>query len=398
MRRQLLLGGAGCLGLGWSGAGLACPNRGPKPWPMWEQFKQRFIQADGRVVDHSVPPGQTTSEGQSYAMFFALVHKDMEMFQTLWKWSQANLAQGDMKARLPAWLWGSKPDGSWGVVDANAASDADAWFAYVLLEAGRLWSDKTLTQTGQALLERMAKEEVADLPGLGKMLLPGPQGFVKTVGGEKLWRINPSYLPLFQLRRFAQEAPAGPWAEMVRNTVSMLTQMGAKGVAPDWLAYGKSEQGDWRFLPDPDTPATGSYDAIRTYLWAGMTDRLDDFRGTVLRRLSGMIAATNALDGVPPEVLEVSTGLPKSAKSPPGFSAALLPYFKSSGQSLLHRLQHKRIQAEYHNNPAGTLPLTYYDYVLGLFGTGWDEGRYSFAATGQLKPNWDSACPSKPER
>jgi len=128
-----------------------------------------------------------------------------------------------------------------------------------------------------------------------------------------------------------------------------------------------------------------------------MVDRLDDFHGTVLRRVAGMVDAANSLDGMPPEFIDIATGQAKPGQGPVGFSAALLPYFKSSRQYLLYRLAAKRVNDEF-GNPAVAANLPYYDYVLALFGTGWDEERYGFAAAGHLKPFWDSACPSKPER
>ncbi|MEA3090940.1 MAG: endoglucanase, partial [Caballeronia sp.] len=39
-------------------------------WTAYRTFTARFVQADGRVIDYSTPTQQTTSEGQSYAMFF----------------------------------------------------------------------------------------------------------------------------------------------------------------------------------------------------------------------------------------------------------------------------------------------------------------------------------------
>ncbi|MEK9939779.1 MAG: glycosyl hydrolase family 8, partial [Methylotenera sp.] len=78
----------------------------------------------------------TTSEGQAYALFFALVANDQPQFERLLQWTQLNLAQGNLATNLPAWHWGQKADGSWGVIDGNSASDADIWIVYTLLEAG----------------------------------------------------------------------------------------------------------------------------------------------------------------------------------------------------------------------------------------------------------------------
>ena len=40
-------------------------------WPAWEQFKKDYISQQGRVIDPGDARKITTSEGQSYAMFFA---------------------------------------------------------------------------------------------------------------------------------------------------------------------------------------------------------------------------------------------------------------------------------------------------------------------------------------
>ena len=44
-------------------------------WELWDQFKATNLTPEGRVVDYSEAKLITTSEGQSYGMFFALVAK-----------------------------------------------------------------------------------------------------------------------------------------------------------------------------------------------------------------------------------------------------------------------------------------------------------------------------------
>src|ERR1700753_3405773 len=61
-------------------------------WPAYRAFVSRFVQQDGRVVDFSTPAQQTTSEGQSYGMFFALVANDRATFDRLLAWTRTNLA------------------------------------------------------------------------------------------------------------------------------------------------------------------------------------------------------------------------------------------------------------------------------------------------------------------
>ena len=43
-----------------------------RAWGEWEAFRGAFISEDGRVIDRT-PDRRSTSEGQAYGMFFALV-------------------------------------------------------------------------------------------------------------------------------------------------------------------------------------------------------------------------------------------------------------------------------------------------------------------------------------
>ena len=104
-------------------------------WPLWESYAHSAFDDSGRIVDHSAGE-RTTSEGQAYGMFFALVANDRARFVKLLSWTQDNLAGGDLAARLPAWSWGKAADGSWKILDKNPASDADLWMAYRIAGGG----------------------------------------------------------------------------------------------------------------------------------------------------------------------------------------------------------------------------------------------------------------------
>ena len=60
-------------------AALACAfcsaSSAMSAWPVWDEFRNDALD-NGRVVDKSDDRKVTTSEGQSYAMFFALVTND----------------------------------------------------------------------------------------------------------------------------------------------------------------------------------------------------------------------------------------------------------------------------------------------------------------------------------
>jgi endoglucanase len=210
-------------------AGLAAEADAGTAWPEWDRFADRFIQADGRVIDLTFD-GKSTSEGQSYALFFALVANDRARFDAVLDWTSANLADKRLGEQLPGWLWGKHDDGHWAIKDRNAAADADLWLAYALLEAGRLWQVPKYDALGRELLELVGRHEVAHAGAAGTVLLPGPVGFVLS---NDRFRINPSYLPGFMFEYFAAFDPNGPWAEIWRSYVRLAPEIYAAGVAPD---------------------------------------------------------------------------------------------------------------------------------------------------------------------
>lgn len=338
-------------------------------WPAWSALQARALSPQGRLVDDSDPRHITTSEGQSYALFFALVNNDRAVFERILNWTERHLAKGDLSARLPAWLWGQGRQGM-GVLDPNSAADSDLWIAYSLLEAGRLWQSHRYAALGTLLLQRIAREEVAHLPDGQVVLLGGRQGFVH----DDYWVTNPSYMVPQLYDRFAQALPNGPWAALRASLPEIWIQMSPKGVAPDWSAWSADSRA-WG--PVPDRPYVGGYDAIRVYLWVGMmaaeapdVDRLTRHFGTIAERLGP--------DGQVPGQLDVLSGQTDGV-GPTGFAAALLPLLQDQPQAdaLRRRMQATRFDRS-----------RYYDQVLTLFAEGWLQGRYRFDVQGRLMTRW----------
>ena len=346
-------------------------------WPQFDAFIKAHVQADGRVIDYG-PPVQTTSEGQSYGLFFALVNNDRSTFDRVLNWTQSNLSAGDLIAHLPAWRWGQRADNSYGVIDQNSAADSDLWIAYDLAEAGRLWREPRYTTIAKAMFVQIANREVFDLPGFGPMLAPGSVGFALAAD---LWRLNPSYTPLPLLRVAAQLDPTGPWQQIAVNTVKMIQASSPHGFTPDWLAYQTGKG----FVVDPVKGDVGSYDAIRVYLWAGLTSRADSQYKPLLAAIGGM-QASFARSGQPPEKVATLTGA-ETGVAPIGFSAALLPYLRATSTPAAYSAARARV-----DDLVGRAPLRYYDHVLTLFGQGAAEGRYQFNARGRLTPDWSTSC------
>ena len=351
-------------------ANAACPA-----WPAWDSFAGKFIADDGRLIDPATPNGQTTSEGQAYALFFALVAGDRTRFASVLRWSENNLASGDLSARLPAWLWGHKADGSWGVIDENAAADADLWMAYALQEAGRLWQMPHYTVQGRLLADRILREETVVFDGIGRLLLPAPRGF--QTGADSV-RLNPSYAPLQLLRRLAagslQPEAKAQWLQQVRGTARMVIESAPRGFAPDWVRYQHTDG----FAADSETNATGSFNAIRTYLWAGMLAPDEPHRPALQKALLPMVRATLAR-GAPPQRIDTRSGNFEGVGDA-GFSAALLPLIAGTVGPHAATLHEARITAR---DPLSRRD-NYYEQALTLFGLGWRSGRYHFERDGSL--------------
>ncbi len=355
-------------------------------WPLWRAFSGRFIQSDGRVLADESEQRYSTSEGQAYALFFSLIANDRNTFDRILSWTRDNLAEADLGARLPAWQWGKKPDGNWGVVDQNSAADADTWLAYTLLEAGRLWREPGYTAQGNLVLGNIRVHLIRDFPGMGAMLLPAQKGFDLEQGGI---RINPSYLPVQLLRTFSKADPSGPWNDVIENNLKLLQVAGVKGFVPDWVAYvpGKG------YMTDPRRGAAGAHDAIRVYMWWGMLSKRDPAAARLKKTLYGMNQLIPKYAISPPLTVDTQTGA-LSGISPPSFSAALLPYFATMGNNGALRLQRDRLLAQ-RDAATGLLigqDLRYYDQVLTLFGQGWMEHRFSFSSQGQLAAQWKQPC------
>lgn len=344
-------------------------------WPEWDVFSKRFMQADGRIIDLTFDR-KSTSESQSYGLFFALVANDRAHFDTILKWSSDNLAAGQLGDKLPAWHWGLREDGSWGVKDGNSASDSDLWFAYTLLEAARLWNEPRYARIGQKLLTQVKRHEIVQAGRAGWVLLPGAYGFVLDKGR---YRLDPCYLPEFTFRYFANIDPKGPWQEVWDGYMRMQPQIFRAGLAPELFVVDSNGT----VMPDTEATPSGGYDAIRVYMWAGMTEPLNT---EMLKRLTPFAALIRS-HGHPPEKVDPISGKILSNFSPIGFSGAVLPFLNALGDKASLERQRQRVREAAKRAQQGAA-TNYYDEVLILFGSGWLDGQYRFDRQGRLQPKW----------
>ncbi len=334
----------------------------------WKAFEAQFIQKDGRVVSDDGARNQTYSEGQAYALFFALISEDRSAFERILAWTENNLCQGDIASHLPAWLWGQREDQQWGVLDPNSASDADVWIAYTLMEAGRLWNQRAYTAIGKALSQRILDKECVVIPGLGLSLLPGSVGFVS----DGRYKLNASYSPLQVLQALGSIDPA--WLSVAQSSMKVITGSSPRGICADWIWFDGQ-----RFSQDPQGEAQGrdGYNAIRVYLWAGLLNVQAPLRTQLIKQLAPMAHQVQEA-GIPPEFIDPWT-LQTQGEGPPGFSAALLPFLQASNDTQVLHQQMQRLQ----KYPVP--PTSYYQQCLDFFSAAWLRGSYSFGPQGQLR-------------
>lgn len=224
----------------------------------WWRFKKKFISGGGRVIDNG--NGMIShSEGQGYALLFAVAYGDRKTFDRVWHWTKKNL-QVRPEDKLLSWSW--QPEGKDGgkVNDPNNASDGDLLVAWALQKASVLWKDRSYQQEALQILSDLARLDVKTTER-GKVLLPGTDGFVKHEGIT----VNPSYYVFPALNDLAQVFPSGPWKELRDNGLALLKEarFGPWALTPDWVLEGE------KITLAPNFPPVFGYNAVRIPLYLG---------------------------------------------------------------------------------------------------------------------------------
>lgn len=222
------------LGIGAGDAEAATPPTRETVRAEWDRYVRDFVQDDGRVIDRG-RQDLSTSEGQAYALVRAVWCHDRGTFDKVLRWTHDNLQAGHPE-RLPAWKWGRRDDGSWGMLDEKAAADADQWMAWALLLAAERWKDATYGDRALSLLEAIWNEETKEIGGT-RTMLPG-----KWATWNDPVQLNPSYWLPFAWRKFAEVDKARPWGRLVDDGYKLFEACRTpSGLQPDWCwVDGKS--------------------------------------------------------------------------------------------------------------------------------------------------------------
>ena len=239
----------------------------------WQAYKQRFIQADGRVIDRE-DGDRTVSEGQAYALLRAVMADDPTTFSIVLSWSESNLGiftEEGQQHQLWAWKWGRDDADQWGIIDANFASDADLDACVALILAARMWNQPQYLDLARDKLADLWALSTIDTPnrqmlGGGRIFLPGPKEAFQPSLSQVV--LNPSYFAPYAFRLFAQVDPDHDWGALVDSSYDILTdsaQISAIGLPSDWVALDLAT-GDFSPVP-PSSRLVSQYgfDAYRVW-------------------------------------------------------------------------------------------------------------------------------------
>jgi endoglucanase len=251
----------------------------------WQQYKETFVQADGRVIDYN--GNISTSEGQAYAMLRAFWLRDKATFDKTYQWAKNNLQipRGD---HLFSWKWGQKADQSWGALDTTSATDADQDIALALLLAHKEWNDPAYQQDAQLILNEIWERLTISAP-LGRVLLPGdwPQK-------GRTYQINPSYFAPYAYRVFAEVDDNHDWTLLIDSSYEIMTRSVAQtdtGLMPDWVEISMDNDNIRLYQEPTDARSDFGYEAIRAYWRVG----LDALMNPLEKRASLLLKQKNML-------------------------------------------------------------------------------------------------------
>jgi endoglucanase len=338
----------------------------------WENYKTRFINQDGRVIDYS-QNAVTTSEGQSYAMLRAVWIDDKQTFDLVWNWTKNDLKRPN--DHLLAWHWGKKQDGTYGLLEnggENSASDADSDVALALILAARRWQDQKYVDAAKPLLTDLWQKETATAAGK-RYLIAG-----NWAQDSNTLVLNPSYFAPYAWRIFAEVDKQHAWNSLIAPSYDLLQQVGqepldkdhAVGLPPDWVAINR-QTGALQAPNLPNLTTNYGFDAMRIpwrisldYQWnkePRAKDYLQSFQFLAnAYKKDGKLASTYSHDG---QVVQASEN--------PVMYSTVIGAFMVTDPNLAQKVYQDKILRLYSNDSNSfNKDLPYYEQNWLWFGAG----------------------------
>ena len=212
---------------------------------LWDKYKLSTLEPGTNRTLNKQQGNITTSEGESYTMFRAVMMDDQGTFDASYKWTNDILKhQND---HLFSWLFGERPDGTYGVLTAqgggNSASDADSDIALSLVFAYDRWHQDSYKDDALAIINDIWSKEVVTIKGVPYLTANN----VEKITSQKVI-VDPSYFSPYAYRIFSKIDPAHPWMDLVDSsydvlnatTISRLDKSSSADLPPDWIVIDKT--------------------------------------------------------------------------------------------------------------------------------------------------------------
>lgn len=273
----------------------------------WLTYRDRFVEADGRVLDTG-NNGVSHTEGQGWAMLFAEHFDDRASFDGIWNWTREKLRRPD--GALFSWRW--DPQAKNPIADANNATDGDLLIAWALARAAARWHTPAYAEEARRIASEIREKLIASVAG-GLVLLPGLNGFTRKDGAVL---VNPSYYVYPAFAEFSRIDPSPKWARLRTDGLKLLAKarFGEWRLTPDWITVDRAGKA----TPAVHLPPRFGYDAIRVPLY------LIWGRDATSRRLAPEMRFWNGFIDKPiPAWVDVTTGAVAPFAAPSGFRAII---------------------------------------------------------------------------
>ncbi|HEY9805534.1 MAG TPA: glycosyl hydrolase family 8, partial [Candidatus Obscuribacterales bacterium] len=322
----------------------------------WVAYRQRFIQADGRVIDREAGD-RSTSEGQAYAMLRAVLIDDPATFAKTLEWAENNLqrqANGKRTDQLWVWKWGRKEQGpnespKWGAIDPNFASDADIDAITALILAARRWQKPEYLKLAQAKLQDLWRFSTVAAGGQ-RYLLPGPATAFQQ---QTVIQLNPSYFAPYAFRLFAQVDPNHNWLSLVDSSYQVLENsatLSAAGLPSDWVAL-ETTTGEFQPLPlTAPLKSQYSFDAYR--VWWRVAWDAELFQSApaqaYLQKHLGFLQTQWRSQQKIPAIFDLS-GAPTVSYEATAQYAMLYPAWRRLDPAIAEQVWQRKLQPQYRN-------------------------------------------------
>ena len=327
----------------------------------WATYKSAYIASDGYVLDRTRGRGETTSEGQGYALLRAALVRDPKTFARVFDWSEQHLRRTD-----GLYSWRYSPDARQ-IIDPNTAADADQEIALALVIGGSVFANRGYVNRARDILLAIRRQEAIRI---NDSWFPAAGNWATN---ERI--VNLSYFLPYAYQYFAQLDPDGGWTRVIDigyDLIANALQAPARKLVPDFMVV--SLDGRISSLP-AGSPLSGDFssDAMRIYWRVAVDCRLrlraracgDPLRAETLTGLltrDGVLFTRYTVAGIPQERTESLS-----------FYGAALPYLQIFAPAAAEAVRSEHL-TESALREVSTVSDRYYDANWTWFGIAAADG------------------------